>query len=1114
MNTTDDQNVGIPGDDVLARPIRWVRWTVLAVSVLLVGVLATGWFLRKMVAERALAGWCAERQLACEGKIVQIGSYGATIRDLKVRAGADVPFEASEVSAHLSWPRLFTPTLTGITVDNPVLRGTLDEKGMRFYGLEKLAGQSDGDGTGELNLPAIEITDGRIFFATEAGELSATVAMQGAFPQKGTLDLVLDPASLKGAESEFSWSEGAISLVADMGRISGGANVVLERAAVNTVAITGAVFAARIDAADVGDGPMTLNWTGSVADGVFPGGHLSAVRASGEASFTELPSLSAKDALAALTVATVQLESGDLLRDGYGAGTFSLEGDLKGDAGNIGGPVSFSVSQAVAPQGGAGALSSSGIFSRSAEGTLLYAGRASATDAHVAPDLRQELTATVAFPGVLSDHGDSLRAVAVRALAKFDLDMAFSAGTRDGVFSFSSRQETLLKAASGLQLKIMPPAEGPWLTIQGPERAVRADITLSGGGAPDLQLGLDDLQQGVAGLQIRSHAFKLKPWTASGKTLSADLATFTMTSAPDHFDLLSRGRLSLSGQMFGIDLKTTELVGGLHATHDDAGWQVQPDGAKCVSVSNQGFVFGSIRAEPVRLNVCPQGNGFIRKRGTSPAGTVTLGAVSLPFSAGSTSGTLELSKASVDWSTNGGLAMTVLANHLDLPLVIGSRTLTLSGDAPRVGIAAGRGAPKLSARLGTTVFDGTLVPAKVSADSFVFDGSSGKGGLSGNLNANGVLIQDYRSDPLYQPLMSDMTATLAKGQLVMTGPLRLKAGATTVADTTVNLDVVKLNGTAAIRSRPLTFRPGELQPVMLSEKLRGVFTLAAGDASARADVDIVSGKLSATGDVTIEEFGFQTTRLGRIEGVNGKVRFSDLLELTTERGQVVTVGSLSIGVPLEDGRIEFHLNKGKVIGVEKAGFPFAGGRIALAPLDWMLGGKDQRVEVTADAIELSQLVAVLKLPDVQATGTVSGTFPVDFVGSEVQVRDALLKADAKGGRIAYTGDAVNSAADSDPNAKLAFDALKDLQFSVLEIGLSGDLMNRTVASVHLIGRNTQPLAFGKKLTMPKGQAFEFNLSLDSDLTELVKSGSYAAQQDKFVKMVVDMANDKDNRPDE
>jgi hypothetical protein len=1112
VNTTDDQNVGIPGDDVLARPIRWVRWTVLAVVVLLIGVLATGWFLRKTVAQRALAGWCAERQLSCEGKFVQIGSDGATIRDLKVRAGADVPFEASEASVRLSWPRLFTPKLTGITVDKPVVRGTLDEKGMRFFGLEDLGGQSDG--AGELNLPSIEITDGRIFFATEAGELSATVAMHGTFPNKGTLDIKLDPAALKGAESEFNWSEGAISLVADMGRISGNANIVLERAAVNTISITDAVFAARIDAADVGEGPMTLNWTGSVADGVFPGGHLSAVRTTGEASFTELPTLSAKDAMAALTAAAFTVESEDVLRDGYGASILNLTGDLTGDAGNIGGPVRLTASQAVAPQGGAGVLASNGIFSRSAEGTLLYVGRASASDANVAADLRQGLTAPVAFPGALSDHGNSLRAAAVRALAKFDLEMAFSAGTRDGVFSFSSRQQTLVKAASGLQLKIIPPADGPWLSIQGPERAVRGDITLFGGGAPDLQLGLDDLQQGAAGLQIKSHAFKLKPWTAGGKTLSADLGTFAMTSAPDRFDLLSRGSLSLSGQMFGIDLKTTELVGGLHATRDETGWQVQPDGAKCVSVSSQGFIFGSIRAEPVRLNACPQGNGFIHKRGASPSGTVTLGAVSLPFFTESTSGTLELSKASVDWSTNGGLAMTVLADHLDLPLVIGLRTLNLSGDAPRMGIATGRGAPKLSARLGATVFDGTLVPAKVSAESFVFDGSSGKGGLSGNLNANGVLIQDYRSDPVYQPLVSDMAATLTNGQLVMTGPLRLKTGGTTVADTTINLDVVKLNGTAAIRSRPLTFRAGGLQPVMLSEKLRGVFTLAAGDAAAKADVDIVSGKLSATGDVTIEKFGFQTTRLGRIEDVNGKVRFSDLLELTTDRGQVVTVGSLSIGVPLTDGRIQFHLDKGKVLGVEKAGFPFAGGRIALAPLQWTLGGKDQRVEVTADAIELSQLVAILKLPDVQATGTVSGTFPVDFVGSEVQVRDALLAADAKGGRIAYTGDAGNSAADSDPNAKLAFDALKDLQFSVLEIGLSGNLLNRTVASVHLIGRNTQPLAFGKKLTMPKGQAFEFNLSLDSDLTELVKSGSYAAQQDKFVKMVVDMANDKDNRPDE
>ena len=87
MNTTDDENLGFSDADTLVRPIRWVRWTALAVAILLIGLLATGWFLRKTVAERALAGWCAERALTCEGKFVRIGSDGATIRGLKVSAG-------------------------------------------------------------------------------------------------------------------------------------------------------------------------------------------------------------------------------------------------------------------------------------------------------------------------------------------------------------------------------------------------------------------------------------------------------------------------------------------------------------------------------------------------------------------------------------------------------------------------------------------------------------------------------------------------------------------------------------------------------------------------------------------------------------------------------------------------------------------------------------------------------------------------------------------------------------------------------------------------------------------------------------------------------------------
>lgn len=1108
MNTPDDKNVGKSVDETLIEPVRWVRWAVLAVIIVLLGLLGAGWLMRKAVAERVFSGWCEARNLVCEGKFTQLGLAGATIRALKISASGDVPLEAQQVTARLGWPSLFTPEFTGIVIDTPIVRGTLDEKGVKFYGLEKLASSSSEKKNTELKLPAIDITDGRIFLATDAGELSASVSMNGTFPQKGKLDLVLDPASLQTQDSEFQWSEGVVSLSADNGRISGGANVVLEQANLKGISVKDALLEMTIDAADVGEGPMQMNWTGSVAEAAFPGGELRATRTSGSAAFTELPSLTTDAAMAALTRASITLESEKVSHGGYGADSLSLEADLKGDGGNIGGPVAVEARQAVAPQGKAGDVSASGVLSRSAEGTLLYTGSVATQATQLSPETRSKVTKRITLPGVLSDHGAALRATIDRALADFDLTMNFSVGRRADLISVSSRGETVLTTKSGLRLSIVPGADGPWLSVRGQEVLVSGDISLAGGGAPTIQLGLDELQQGAAGFDIKAHDVLLKPWAAGGKTVSADLSTFSLSSATDAFDLRTRGRLSLAGLVSGVDLKSTDINGGVHVTRGETGWQVTPEGAKCVKASSNGFVFGSIRADPVSLDICPQGKGFIRENVSDPEGAVTLGNVHIPFTTGSTSGTLGLPNATVDWSAKGGLAMTILAKELDLPLTIGDRTLTIEGDALRMGVATGKGAPRLSARLEATRFGGTLVPATVSADSFSFDGSSGKGGLSGSLKANAVLIKDYRDDPLYQPLTSDLNATLTDGQLVMTGPLRLKAGGVTVADTTLNMDIIKLTGKAAIRSKPLEFRTGGLQPVMLSERLRGVFTFAEGDMSALADIDINSGKLSGTGEVTVSSFGFQTTRLGRVTGVEGKIHFSDLLALTTDKGQVVTVGLMNIGVPLADGHIEFHLIDGKIIGIEKAYFPFAGGRVALSPLEWTLGGDNQRVEVTAESIELSELVSVLKLPDVQATGTVSGRFPVDFIDNEVQVRDARLAADAKGGRISYTGDAVDSAAESDPNAKLAFDALKDLQFSVLEVGLTGNLMDRTVASVHLLGKNTRPLAFGKNLTMPKGQAFEFNLTLDSQLGELVKSSSYATQQDKFVDIIVDLAKPK------
>jgi translocation and assembly module TamB len=371
-----------------------------------------------------------------------------------------------------------------------------------------------------------------------------------------------------------------------------------------------------------------------------------------------------------------------------------------------------------------------------------------------------------------------------------------------------------------------------------------------------------------------------------------------------------------------------------------------------------------------------------------------------------------------------------------------------------------------------------------------------------------VVIRDYRDDPLYQPLTADLDATLNGADFNMTGPLRLASNGITVADTLLRLDVTQLSGMAALESRDLQFEPGGLQPWRLSDRLRGIFTDARGGLAASARFDIVKGKISGTGDVSVSAFGFQTTRLGRVQGVNGKVAFSELLALTTEPGQTISVERLNPGVPLENGQITFQLVEGTQFRVESAAFPFAGGTLALPPFAWSLGGETQNIEVTAESIDLSKLVEVLKLPNTRATGTVSGRFPIDVDGTNILVRDARLKADATGGYISYQGSAGDSAGEADPNAKMAFEALKDFDFTVLELGLDGNVRDRMTISLILEGKSRKGIAYGAGNQVLTGQPFLFNITVDSALGELLRNTQYYTSQKSLTDAVVEQVKAK------
>lgn len=1062
------------------------------------------WFLRKPAAEQALAAWCAERDLQCDANFTELDTSGLTVSAVRVSSGASVAAEASQVRADIRWSGLFTPEVTGVTVNGLSLRGTLDAEGLRFGGLERLA-ISGGESTGPV--PAIDIRDARILLDTPAGQASATLNLSGALPRDGVLSLQLDPGMLSNPLARADLRAGRLDVRAVDGQVEAELGVVISQASHQDYGLEEFDLLARAEFYEDAGHPGAFEWSLRAGRIASPMVRATDLRSAGRAEFAEMPGVSIVSALNQVVGAVFEGEAGSLTLSGYTFNAARLSGELAGRAGDVSGPLMASTGIVTGPAGSVTALSLAGEMQRKTGGGAGFEGKLTASGAALDSDLRARTGAAFSLPGVLAGHAGALRASLNRALENFDAEVGLTLQEDAAGLTASAIGEGILGAASGLSLKVTPAAGGAWVTVSRDSIAAQGSIALSGGGAPSVSMDAARFAYLPEGISLAADTFRLSSWTVGGRALSANLNTIKLDSRPDELAVAGAGELSFAGEAGGVTLAPTRLRGGLDAAWDETGWRVQATGARCLAVDTQGLRLGAIAVEPTKLDVCPANGRFMRQSAV-PGGAAQLGNLRLPFTTETGDGVLSLAGAEIDWTARKGFALTLSAENLDLPMTIGERTLTISGAAPRIDVATGKGPARIAARLGATIFGGTLVPASVSAGAFTFDGSSAVSGVEGTVTGKGVVITDINADPVYTPVTAEFSGTVGDNRLRITGPLNLRSKGTPLADAALDIDILKLDGTARVTSRPLAFRKGGLQPNMISDRLTGLFTDATGNVTSDARLTITGGRIAGIADVRIRDFGFQTTRLGRVSGINGTVNFADLMGLQTARDQELTVASVNPGIPLTDGRIVYDLREGGILHLDSVMFPFGGGKLAIAPFDWALEGglKDQSVAVTADAINLAQLVEILKLPDTQATGTLSGTFPIIFSDNRVQIKGARLKADEPGGRLSYTGGAVDAAAGQDANASLAFDALRDLKFEVLEIGIDGDLAGDLRADLLLVGENINPLPMGNRLTLPAGQAFEFAIGFDLPIGKLIENNLGFVDQQDLIDATLELLN--------
>jgi hypothetical protein len=298
------------------------------------------------------------------------------------------------------------------------------------------------------------------------------------------------------------------------------------------------------------------------------------------------------------------------------------------------------------------------------------------------------------------------------------------------------------------------------------------------------------------------------------------------------------------------------------------------------------------------------------------------------------------------------------------------------------------------------------------------------------------------------------------------------------------LDLVARGAHAMWRLAPLVLAKGGVQPEALAPLVAPLLQRAqipsiAGRVEARGSADLEAGTARLALDLALRDVAFES-RLARVSGLNGTIALHGP-PLGTAPGQLVSIAVIDPGIPLTDGLLEFQLREGGVLAVHRAEWHWAGGTLAADELLLDPRAAESRAVLMVRGVDLAALLAQLNVAGLVGSGRIEGELPLVRDGDAIAVGDGVLRAAEGGGTLRYQPtESARALAASRPNdLGLAFDALSDFRYELLEAHLTGDLQGDMKIRLHLRGANP---------SFQEGRPVEFNLELEARLADLVRSG--------------------------
>ncbi|MET0361170.1 MAG: YdbH domain-containing protein [Sphingobium sp.] len=1016
------------GEEEIRR--GWLRWLGAGIALLVLFLIAL-WTQRAPIVENFVARELNRRGVQADYALTQVGLRTQRIEKVVLGDPADPDLTADWVEVDIAFAGV-TPQLAAVRAGGVRLRASYRDGVLALGELDKFR---DPESTAPFSLPdiALALSDARLRLDTDAGpvgiRLDGNGNLQSGF--RGKLAAAMPQLGLAGCglSDASAWLD--IAMNAGQPHLAGPvrADALGCRDARTAIAKPVADVDVRLSKAlDRWTGHIALSGEAMKSNGVV------LERPNGRIDF---------DGTATGTSGRLRLATSSLSASGAGVGQTDVNGTwrLAGKDARLQGMVSAR-------------------HLRTGAGNPLAGLRASAQGTPVGP--------------LVARLEEAVRRAGDDNITRSRFALAMKGGAGSLVLN-----DTRLDARSGARVALAPDSSVllSWPGAGGGAIgwALNGALTSEGGGLPRAALRLARRPGGGLGGQLF-----VDPYAAGGARLAIEPMRFVAEpGGATRFSTMLRldGPLP-DGYLRGLSVP---LEGRMSA---DGAVAINP---RCVPLTIGEARYGAFAIGATRQTVCPVPGGPL-----------------LAVGPGGVRGGAEIRKL-VLAGRNGDSPMRLTADNARLALARGSFRLDNAelrlgpADSPvRLTAATLEGA---AAKGG---FGGTLSGGggQIGAVPLIVEQGNGRWAFAGGrlrLDA-AMTVRDSQPSVRFNPLaVPDFSLTLADGRIAAAGTLQAPRGSATVARVDIVHDLGSGRGRADLVVPALLFGPG-FQPDDVTPLTRGVI--------ANVNATIVgSGQISWTGTAVTSTGTFRTDKaklaaaFGPVEGLSGEIRFTDMLNMVSAPAQEVRIAMVNPGVEVRDGLVRYRIEPNQKVHIEGGGWPFSGGQLVLLPAVMDFGADvDRYLTFRVIGLDAGAFIQAMELDNIAATGTFDGIMPLIFNAKGGRVAGGVLTARQQGmppllmpegvlpsipcnptlqsGVLSYVGPVSNEQLGT--MGKLAFDALKNLQYKCLTIMMDGALDGEMVTNVVFNGVNrgqisAGPAGFlGQKFT---GLPFIFNVRI-------------------------------------